>query len=168
MLRPSDSEKILEGGHNTSRLSAPSISAKLSQKILGVQSLANESDIEDEIQEYVKIRASQINGCAHCLSMHWRDSLKMGIRPDKLATLSAWREAPWYSPRERAALSWTEVLTNLPKHEVTDELFNTCLEVFSEEEMVELSTMIIAINNWNRLAIGFGTPPDPFALSEVQ
>lgn len=150
------------------RVSDASLLVPLRQAIFGIQKLANASKIEAEIQEYVKIRASQINGCAYCLSMHWRDSLKMGLRPDKLATLEAWQEAGWYTPRERAALAWTEVLTHLDTHEVSEELYETCREVFSEEEMIRLTTMIIAINSWNRISVGFGTQPDAFTLHDVQ
>lgn len=157
-----------EPGAKAVRLDDAAQALALSQAVFTVQGLANESMIEPEIQEYVKIRASQINGCAYCLSMHWRDSLKMGVRPDKLATLSAWKETGWYTPRERAALAWTEVLTHLASHDVSDELYDACREVFSVEEMVELTTMIIAINSWNRISIGFGNQPDAFTLEEVK
>lgn len=139
----------------------------LRKAIVGVQTAADAGSIEHTIQELVKIRASQINGCAYCLSMHYRDALKAGERPDRIATLSAWREADWYSPRERAALAWTEALTHLPDHGVSDALFHECRKVFSEQEMVDLTTAIIAINSWNRIAIGFSSRPDSFTLEDV-
>ncbi len=89
----------------------------------------------------------------------------MGLRPDKLATLEAWREADWFTPQERAALAWTEALTHLNTHEVSDELYEACREVYSEQEMIDLTVAIIAINNWNRLSIAFGTQPEPFSLN---
>lgn len=92
----------------------------------------------------------------------------MGERIDRLVTLVAWREADWFTPRERAALIWTEALTNLPDHGATDDVYDALREHFSEEEMVDLTTNIIAINSWNRLAVGFSTRPTPFDLSEVQ
>lgn len=172
MLRSRAASRIInffiKEGQVNARLEDASLLVPLRQAVFGVQKLANASMIEPEIKEYVKIRASQINGCAFCLSMHWRDSLKMGLRPDKLATLGAWEETGWYTPRERAALAWTEALTNLNHHAVTDDLYEACREVFSDEEMVELTTMIVAINSWNRISVGFGTQPEAFTLSEVQ
>lgn len=172
MLRSRTASKLInffiQEGQQNGRIADASLLVPSRQAIFGIQKLANASKIEPEIQEYVKIRASQINGCGFCLSMHWRDSLKLGMRPDKLATLEAWKETGWYTPRERAALAWTEVLTHLNTHEVSDDLYEACREVFSEEEMIELTTMIIAINSWTRLSIGFGTQPDPFTLTEAQ
>ncbi len=158
---------IKEGQHNE-RISDPSMLAPLRKEVFGVQKLGDAGTIEPTVKEFVKIRASQINGCAFCLSMHWRDALKMGERPDRLATLDAWRECAWYTDRERAALAWTEAMTHVSTQEVSDDLYNQCRTVFSEEEMVSLTTLIIAINSWNRISIGFGTLPEPFTLAEVQ
>lgn len=158
---------IKEGQHNQ-RISDPVMLVPLRKEVLGIQKLGDSGTIEPAVQEFVKIRASQINGCAFCLSMHWRDALKMGERPDRLATLDAWRECTWYTDRERAALAWTEAMTFLPTHEVSDELYEQCRQVFSEEEMVSLTTLVIAINSWNRISIGFGTLPESFTLAEVQ
>ncbi|MCA9834296.1 MAG: carboxymuconolactone decarboxylase family protein [Thermomicrobiales bacterium] len=158
---------IKEGQHNQ-RLSDPVLMAPFRKENLDIQKLGESGTIEKSIQEFVKIRASQINGCAFCLSMHHRDALKLGERPDRLATLPAWRECPWYSDRERAALAWTEALTDLAAGNVSDELYEECRTVFSEQEMVDLTTLIIAINSWNRLSIGFGTQPEPFAFDGAQ
>lgn len=136
----------------------------LQRAIYGLHQLSEAGSIEPTIRELVKIRASQINGCAYCLAMHWRDALKMGERIDRLTTLEAWWECDWYTPRERAALAWTEALTKVSEHQVSDELFDTCREVFSEQEMIDLTTGIIEINSWNRLAIGFSSRPDAFTL----
>lgn len=158
---------IKEGQHNA-RISDPSMLVASRKALMDVQKFANGGSLDAEIMEYVKIRASQINGCAYCLAMHWRDSLKMGMQPDKLATLEAWREAEWFTPEERAALAWTEALTHLSTHEVSDELYDACREVYSEQEMIDLTVAIIAINNWNRLSVAFGTQPEPFTLNGAQ
>lgn len=150
------------------RLADQKVAAPLQRAIFGVQQLADSGSIEKSLRELIKIRASQINGCAYCLAMHWKDALSMGERIDRLVTLVAWREADWFTPRERAALIWTEALTNLPDHGATDDVYDALREHFSEEEMVDLTTNIIAINSWNRLAVGFSTRPTPFDLSEVQ
>lgn len=159
---------FVKEGQDNARISDPSVLIPARKALLNVQKFANGGKVDPEIGEYVKIRASQINGCAYCLSMHWRDALKMGMRPDKLATLEAWREAEWFTPKERAALAWTEALTHLNTHDVTDELYEACREVYSEQEMIDLTVAIIAINSWNRLSVGFGTQPDPFSLNGNQ
>lgn len=159
---------FIKEGQNNARLSDASMLAAPRKALMDLQKFANGGSLDVEILEYVKIRASQINGCAFCLSMHWRDSLKMGMRPDKLATLEAWREADWFTPQERAALAWTEALTHLGTHEVSDELYEACRAVYSEQEMIDLTVAIIAINNWNRLSVAFATQPEPFSLNGAQ
>lgn len=149
------------------RIANSSLLAPMNKAVMSVQMLANHGSLDPQIGEFVKIRASQINSCAYCLSMHWRDALKMGIRPDKLATLSAWREAEWFTAEERAALAWTEALTHLNTHDVTDELYEQCREVYSEQEMIDLTSAILAINNWNRMNVAFGGQPDAFSLADI-
>lgn len=105
--------------------------------------------------ELVKTRASQINGCAYCLHMHTHDALEAGERPERLFLLDAWRESRMYTPQERAALAWTEALTNVADTGAPDEDYNGLKEHFSPEEIVELSLLIATINAWNRMAIGF-------------
>lgn len=144
------------------RINDPSLARPLQQTIFALQKLADSGTIEASTRELVKIRASQINGCAYCLAMHWRDAIKAGERIDRLSTLVAWREADWFTPRERAAMVWTEALTDLPDQQVHEELFAACREVFSEQEMIDLTTNILAINNWNRVAIGFSARPQAF------
>lgn len=114
--------------------------------------------LEKPLLELVKTRASQINGCAYCLDMHSKDALKAGESVQRLISLDAWREAPYYTERERAALEWTEVITEISIHEVSDELYNYVSTQFSEKEIVALTLAVIAINSWNRLAITFQTP----------
>ncbi len=108
--------------------------------------------------ELVKVRVSQINGCAFCINMHTKALRELGVTEQRIDLLSAWRETPLYSPRERAALAWAEVVTTLPNREVTDEQFEAVRAEFSDEEVVNLTFVIVGINAWNRLAIPFRAP----------
>ncbi|ALK97485.1 alkylhydroperoxidase [Massilia sp. WF1] len=109
--------------------------------------------------ELVKLRASQINGCGYCVDMHSRDARQAGESERRLYAVAVWRETPFFSPRERAALAWTEALTRLARQQELDTDFAALREQFSEREMVDLSLAISAINSWNRLAVGFGAQP---------
>jgi AhpD family alkylhydroperoxidase len=111
--------------------------------------------LEHALIELVKIRASQINGCANCLHMHTADARKAGEREERIYLLDAWRESQMYTPRERAALAWTEALTRLPDTGAPDEDFVALKAVFSEAEIVWLTMLVAAINSWNRIAVGF-------------
>ena len=111
--------------------------------------------LEHSLMELVKMRASQINGCAFCLDMHAKDARKAGETEQRLYLLNAWRESPLYSGRERAALAWTEALTLVAQTHAPDGDYDELRRFFSEEEMVKLTMLIVAINGWNRLAIGF-------------
>ena len=113
-----------------------------------------DSGIEKTIQEFVKLRASQINGCAFCIHMHSTDLRKMGESEMRLYMLSAWHESSLYTPRERAALAWTEALTLIADTHAPDADYEALKAEFNEAEQVQLSLMIGAINAWNRLAIG--------------
>jgi AhpD family alkylhydroperoxidase len=116
--------------------------------------------LERPLLELVKMRASQINGCAYCLDMHSKDARAAGETEQRLYLLDAWREAPFYSERERAALAWTEALTRISKtKDVPDALYDEVRKHFSDKELVDLSLAIIAINGWNRLAIPFRSEP---------
>lgn len=123
--------------------------------MLGLQKVVDQSKIDHKLLELVKIRASQINGCAHCLEMHTKDALALGENGQRIYLLSAWREAPFYSERERAALTWCEALTNLSQSGAPDEVYEEVKKQFIPEELVELTLAIVAINSWNRLAVGF-------------
>ena len=101
------------------------------------------------------MRASQVNGCAYCLDMHSKDARAAGETEQRLYLLDAWREAPFYSPRERAALAWTEALTLVADSHVPDDVYDEARRHFNEEELVNLSLAVVAINGWNRLAIAF-------------
>jgi AhpD family alkylhydroperoxidase len=116
------------------------------------------SGLEHPLLELVKIRASQLNGCAFCLDMHTKDARAAGETEQRIYALNAWRETSFYTPRERAALAWTEAVTTLGAHGVPDDVFAGACEQFSEAELVNLTMAVIAINGWNRLAIAFRFP----------
>lgn len=115
------------------------------------------SGIETKILELVRLRASQINGCAYCIDMHTKDARAAGETEQRLYLLSAWREAPCYDKRERAALAWTEAVTLVADSRVCDKVYDQARAAFSEKELVGLTYAVIAINGWNRLAISFRT-----------
>jgi AhpD family alkylhydroperoxidase len=114
------------------------------------------SGLDDRLMELVKIRASQINGCAACLQMHAAAARKHGETEERIYLLSAWRESSLYSARERAALAWTEALTLISQTHAPDDVYSAVQANFSEEEQVTLTLLIVAINGWNRVKIGFG------------
>ena len=123
--------------------------------MLELQKIVDNSKIDHKLLELVKIRASQINGCAHCLDMHTKDAIAIGEKEQRLHVLAAWREAPFYSDRERAALAWCETLTDISNYVAPDSIYKEVEKLFSPEEVVELTLAIVAINGWNRLAVGF-------------
>lgn len=122
------------------------------------------SSIEPSLAELVKIRASQINGCANCLNMHTVFARENGETEQRLYLLSAWREAPCYTDRERAALGWTEALTRLSEGHAHESAYEALKAQFTQEEQVKLTLMINIINGYNRLAVGFGAWADPAAI----
>lgn len=124
----------------------------------GLEQVVHASTLEPELLELVKVRASQINGCGYCLDMHTKDAAVLGMEPQRLHLVAAWREAPIYSDRERAALLWCEALTLLPGSGAPDPAYQAVAASFSPEEVVSLTLAIVAINGWNRLAVGFRTP----------
>lgn len=130
--------------------------------MLDLEKYVHGSGLERTLYELVKTRASQINGCAYCLDMHTKDARKAGETEQRLYVLSAWREAPFYTDRERAALAWTEALTLISENDVPDALYEATRKYFDEKEIIALTMAIIAINGWNRLAIGFRTVPGSY------
>ena len=125
-----------------------------------LQAYVDDCGLEHPLLELVKMRASQLNGCAYCLDMHSKDARAAGETEQRLYVLDAWRESPFYSERERAALAWTEALTRISKtKDVPDALYDEVRKQFSDKELVDLSLAVIAINGWNRLAIPFRSEP---------
>ncbi len=124
-----------------------------------LQAAVNASGLESSLQELIKLRVSQINGCAFCIDMHFREALAKGEKQERLYLLDAWRESPVYSDRERAALAWAEAVTLVSQTHVPDDVFQKAREQFSESELVNLTLAVVAINGWNRFSIGFRVPP---------
>lgn len=120
------------------------------------------SKLDPKIRELIKMRVSQINGCAFCLDMHSRDARKMGETEQRLYVLNAWRETPFFTDKERVALEWAEALTLIWEHKTTDELYARVNEYFKGEELMALTLCIININSWNRLAISFKKEPGSY------
>jgi AhpD family alkylhydroperoxidase len=127
--------------------------------LTAVESQIQSSGLEQPLIELVRIRASQINGCAFCINMHTQDARKRGETEQRLYLLNAWREAPLYTDRERAALAWTEAVTLISETHVPDEVYEELRKNFSEAESVNLTILIGTINAWNRLAISFRAVP---------
>ena len=123
--------------------------------LLGVQNVINESGLEHPLLELVKMRASQINGCGYCLDMHSKDARAAGETEQRLYALVAWRDTPFFSDRERAALAWAEAVTELGRDRVPDAVYTEARRHFDERELVELTMATVTINAWNRLAIAF-------------
>ena len=125
------------------------------QAMLALQAHVNGSGLESSLLELVKMRASQINGCANCLDLHSKDARAAGETEQRLYLLDGWREAPFYSERERAALAWTEAVTCVTDGHVPDDAYSAASAQFTEQELVNLTLAVIAINGWNRLNIAF-------------
>lgn len=126
----------------------------------GLQAYVSGSELETSIRHLVALRASQINGCAFCLAMHAREAREHGESDDRIHLLNAWREAPVFTPRERAALAWTEALTLLTEGHVPDAVYQEARAQFSEKELVDLSLAAVVINGWNRIMVAFRQPPE--------
>lgn len=128
----------------------------------GLERYLRRCELEPSLLELVKLRASQINGCAYCIDMHTKDARARGESEQRLYALSAWRETPFYTERERAALDWTEAVTLVAAGHVPDTVYERVREQFSEKELVDLTLAVVAINGWNRFAISFRTVPGTY------
>jgi len=134
--------------------------------MLEVETYVRNSSLEKSLLELVRTRASQINGCAYCLDMHTKDARAAGETEQRLYALSTWRETPFFTDRERAALEWTEAVTQISSNHVSDALYERVRQYFSEKELVDLTMAVIAINGWNRLAIAFQSVPGNYQPSK--
>ena len=151
----------------TQRLNYVNVSPDGFKAMRQLQAHVDDCGLEHPLLELVKMRASQLNGCAYCLDMHSKDARAAGETEQRLYLLNAWRESPFYSERERAALAWTEALTRISKtKDVSDALYDEVRKQFSDKELVDLSLAIIAINGWNRLAIPFRSEPGHYQPSQ--
>jgi AhpD family alkylhydroperoxidase len=143
----------------TERLDYQKQAPELFKKLLEYNMAAKASSIEQPILDLLAIRASQLNGCGFCVDMHIKQATLHGERPLRLHHLAVWRESTLFAPRERAALAWTEVLTQLPPQGVPDEIYDRVRTQLSEQEITDLTHSVMAINAWNRVNIAFRTVP---------
>jgi AhpD family alkylhydroperoxidase len=136
--------------------------------MLDLEKYLNGSGLEHGLLHLIKMRASQINGCAYCLDMHSKDARAGGETEQRLYGLSAWEEAPYYTPRERAALAWTEAVTEVADGHVPDAVFEAARPHFTDKELVDLTFAVMAINAWNRLAIAFRAPAGSYQVPRAK
>ena len=130
--------------------------------LFGLEKYLAECGLESSLIDLIKLRASQINGCAYCIDMHTKDARSRGESEQRLYELDAWRETPFYTERARAALAWTEAVTLIAVEHVPDEIYKQAREKFTEQELVNLTLALVAINGWNRFAISFRTVPGTY------
>jgi AhpD family alkylhydroperoxidase len=148
--------------HTKPRIDAHETAPEAYETMLALERYLHRCGLERSLIEFVKLRASQINGCAYCIDMHTIDARAAGETEQRLYLLDAWRESPFYSPRERAALAWTEAVTRVSETHVPDDVYEEARQHFSEKELVDLNWVVVAINAWNRLAIAFRTVPGSY------
>lgn len=144
------------------RIHYEKFSGEALRAMLALERHLRTSGLGEELLDLVKLRASQINGCAYCIDMHWKDARARGESEQRLYALNAWRETPFYTARERAALSWTESLTLVAQTHVPDEVYEEVRKEFTEAELVDLTYAVLAINAWNRLAISMRAVPGEY------
>lgn len=145
-----------------SRLDSGKAAPGAVKAMLAMQAYVNQCGLEPSLLELVKLRASQINGCAYCIDMHSKDARAGGETEQRLYALDAWRETPFYAERERAALAWTEAVTLVADGHVPDSVYDEVRKHFADQELVNLTLAVVAINGWNRLAISFRTVPGTY------
>lgn len=143
----------------TARIDHQKQSPELFRKLAAFSLAFEQSPLEQSLRDLVEIRSSQMNGCAFCLDIHVKAATKHGERPLRLHHIAVWRESPLFSPRERAALAWTEALTRIPAGGVSDDAYNQAMTEFSERELSDLTFLAMAINGWNRINIAFRITP---------
>ncbi len=137
------------------RINYGSIASDGIKALSGLEAYIHASGLDARLLELIKTRASQINGCAYCLDMHTKDARAHGETEQRLYTVSAWRETPFFSDQERAALAWTEAVTLISQGPISEDLYAEARRHFSEKALVDLTLAIVAINGWNRLAVSF-------------
>ncbi len=153
---------MVNGKINEQRIPYSKIAPEGVEILRDLETYIKSTGLEPELVELVKLRASQINGCAYCIDMHTKDARSHGESEQRLYGVTAWRETPFYSQRERAALAWTESVTKIGEDQAPDELYDQVRKHFTAKELVDLTLAVIAINSWNRLAISFRTPPGSY------
>ena len=149
------------------RISLKDLPAGLYHAMAQIQQYDTNSGIDPKLHELIKVKASLINNCAYCLDMHFKDAVHIGETPQRLISLAAWREAPYYSDKERAVLEFTEHLTKMPPDENSDHIHDRLNQFFTKQEIANLTLAIIQINSWNRWVRSFGTVPGTYKIKEV-
>jgi AhpD family alkylhydroperoxidase len=138
------------------------------QPMMGLEQYLHGCGLEESLVHLVKLRTSQINGCAYCLDMHWKDLRASGEQEQRLYSLDAWRECPYYTERERAALAWAEAVTLVAEGHVPDSVYEEVRMHFSDKELADLTLAVATINAWNRLAIAARTEPGTYQPAKVR
>ena len=149
------------------RINPMNVNPGIIHAMLGLEKQVSKAGLDNTLLDLVRMRASQINGCAYCLDMHSKDARAAGETEQRLYGLNAWRETPYYSARERAALDWTEALTLVTEGHVPDEVYERVRGEFSDDELAHLSLAIVAINGWNRLNIAGRTVPGGYVPRSI-
>ncbi len=145
-----------------SRFSYVDVAPGAYEAMSGLERYLRQCGLEESLIHLIKLRASQINGCAYCLDMHWKDLRAIGESEQRLYSLDAWRECPYYSDRERAALAWTEAVTLVAESHVNDDVYEDVRRHFTNRELADLTLAIATINGWNRLSIAARTEPGTY------
>jgi len=151
-----------------SRIDHKKVSPEALKAMFGLERFVNQSGLETGLLDLVRMRVSHINGCAYCLDMHSKELRAAGESEQRIYSLDAWGETPFYDEREQAALAWAEAVTLVREGHVPDEVFNQAREQFSDEELVNLTMAVVAINGWNRLNIAFRTIPGSYQPGQVK
>jgi AhpD family alkylhydroperoxidase len=144
------------------RLNYSKVAPGVYQAMYALETYVASCGLEESLVHLVKMRASQINGCAYCLDMHWKDSRAIGEQEQRLYSLDAWRECPYYTDRERAALAWTEAVTLVTSGHVPDAVYDEVRAHFTEKELSDLTLALVAINGWNRLCVAGRVVPGAY------
>jgi AhpD family alkylhydroperoxidase len=152
----------------TQRIDYAKVSPMAAKAMFGLQAAVDHSGLEHSLVDLVKVRASQINHCAYCIDMHFKDASARGESDERLYMLDAWREAPFYSDRERAALLWCETLTLIAERGAPDDVFEEVRKEFTDEEIANLTLAIVAINGWNRIMIGIRAEAGHYQPGDVE
>lgn len=143
----------------TLRIDYDTASPEAVKALLNLERFVTHCSLEKQLLALVKLRASQINGCAYCVDMHSMEAVQLGESERRLHAIAVWHESPFFTPRERAALAWTEAVTLLPQTHASDDVYQEVITYFNEKETVDLTMAIITINAWNRLAVSFRKMP---------
>src|SRR4051812_32724862 len=167
---PSSVASSAVAGSHPQRIDYVRIAPDAYRAQLGLESYVRQSGLEESLMHLVKVRASYINGCAYCIDMHTKDARLAGETEQRLYAIPVWHETPFFTPRERAALAWTESVTAIAATGVPDDVFDEVRRHFTESELVALTMAVVAINGWNRLAVSFRAEPgsyEPRALAHA-